>query len=93
VVRRCDWAVGGIQSRTLVARGGLAGRRPVPTKNTLGYHTHGEVIAISTWHKIVLSSKPDWHAEQTKIEKALKYSSTPERTVLRNGFVLRPDRS
>jgi len=30
-VRRCAWAVGGIQSRTLVARGGLACRRPVPT--------------------------------------------------------------
>jgi len=30
-VRRCAWTVGGIQSRTFVARGGQAGRRPVPT--------------------------------------------------------------
>ena len=43
VVRRCAWAVGGIQSRTLVARGGQACRRPVPTKNTLG-HSQGVIV-------------------------------------------------
>jgi hypothetical protein len=35
-VRRCAWAVGGIQSRIVVARGGPACGRPVLTKNTLG---------------------------------------------------------